>query len=748
MPATAPWSFQSTGTGYDTAYTEASATSLTFAPQTVSTTSAPQLVTLTNNGDETAALVIQYHYLGTDFYAEDNCPSQLAPGASCVAQVTFTPTQAGLRTGVLYVTGGPGATNLYIPLSGTGLASGAAGPPVSALPLCNLAAETVGTTTPAPGQYVYLENNGSVPFTVTGITVSGDFSIYSNQCGALPFQLAVQGSCYVYTLFTPSAAGSRTGNLTFTDTASGSPQSVALSGTGVAGALSLEFYPSPTADFGSDVPVGVESGAITVYAQNAGTSPISMNRALVSGDFLITGDNCSGTTLAGTTEDGSGSLSYCQVNVVFKPTATGSRTGTLTFIDSAGNSPQTVALAGNAIADTGTAAVTPTQLDFSTQAVGTTSATQSVLITNPGDTAITINNYKTGTGNFSTTDWYCPAVPFALAAGGSCGVYVQFTPTSAAALTDTLTITGSIGTATVSLSGTGVAEAKTIGFTPASPMNSGSVVKGQSSGANGRSGDEPGDLVSIRNTGTAPVTFSVSPAIGGTNKADFSLYNPNACGNNTTQLQPGASCPMWITFTPSTTAAETATLTFTDDATGGTQVLTLNGTGIAAAPASSLSNNLLNFDNQAEGTTSPENTYLYFYNNSGTAVTLGNAVLSAGFVVSNGAQTCNGASVPASGGSCYVYVSFAPTSAGLITGTITFKNSGGTTLVSAPLTGYSPTPALSGLLSPSTLNFLPSQVVTTTSSDLTTVFTNTGNEPLTVGTVDGHQSRRGTYERI
>ncbi len=373
----------------------------------------------------------------------------------------------------------------------------------------------------------------------------------------------------------------------------------------MAGAQTLEFYPSPTADFGDDVPVGVESGAITVYAQNAGTSPITMNRALVSGDFVISYDSCSGTTLAGTTEDGSGSLSYCQVNVNFKPTATGSRTGTLTFIDSAGNSPQTVALAGNAIADTGTAAVTPTQLDFSTQAVGTTSATQSVLITNPGDTAITINNYKTGTGNFSTTDWYCGTLPITLNPGGSCGIYVQFTPTSAAALTDTLTITGSIGSATVSLSGTGVAESKTIGFTPASPMNSGSVVKGQSSGANGSSGGEAGDLVSIRNTGTAAVTFSVSPAIGGTNAADFSLYNPDGCGNNTTQLQPGASCPMWITFTPSTTAAETATLTFTDDATGGTQVLTLKGTGIAAAPASSLSNNLLNFDNQVVGTTSP-----------------------------------------------------------------------------------------------------------------------------------------------
>ncbi len=724
-----------TGTGADGAFTEASATSLTFGPQNVSTTSAQQLVTLTNSGTETAALSIYYPYLGTDFYAEDNCSSQLVPGASCVASVTFTPTRAGLRTATLYVQGGGGPT-ISIPLSGTGLAAGATGTVNFSSPALQFGSQTVGTTTAAPGQLVYINNTGSVPVTVSAITASGDFSIYSNGCGAVPFQLAVQSSCYVYTTFTPSAVGSRTGFLTFTDSASGSPQSVALSGTGVAGAQTLEFYPSPTVDFGSDVPVGVESGTITVYAQNAGTSPITINRTMVSGDFLVTYDGCSGTTLAGTTQDGTGSLSYCRVNVNFLPTATGLRTGTLTFIDSAGNSPQTVALSGNAIADTGTAAVTPTQLDFSTQAVGTTSATQSVLITNPGDTVITVNSYKTGTGNFSTADWYCGTVPFTLNPGASCGVHVQFTPTSAAALTDSLTIAGSIGTAKVSLSGTGVAESKTIGFTPASPMNSGSVVKGQSSGANGSSGSEAGDLVSIRNTGTAAVTFSASPAIGGTNAADFSLSNPYRCGNNATTLAPGASCPMWITFTPSVAAAETATLTFTDDATGTTQVLTLNGTGIAAAPKSYLSNDLLNFDNQVVGTTSPTNTYLYFYNNSGASVTLGNAVLSAGFLTPTGDQNCNG-QVIANGSSCYVYVSFAPTSAGLITGTITFKNSGGTVLASAPLTGYAAAAVLSGLLTPSTLNFLPSQVVTSTSSDLTTVFTNTGNLPLTIGTVTG-----------
>jgi hypothetical protein len=727
-----------TGTGYDTDYTVASAASLSFGSLSVGGASAPQQVTLTNIGNETATLNIYYYYylLGTSFYADDNCPTQLAPGASCVAEVTFAPTQAGLNTGTLYITGGGGPT-IYIPLSGTGLPAGATGAVTFSSPTLQFGSEGVGQTTSY--QSVHLENNSSVPFTVTGITVSGDFSIYTNQCGTTPFELAPESSCYVSVTFTPSAGGARAGSLTFADSAAGSPQSVALSGTGVAATQTLEFYPSPGVTFGDDVPVGTQSGTITVYAQNAGTTPITIDRAKASGDFLISYDGCSGTTLAGTTEDGSGSLAYCIVYVIFQPTATGQRTGSLTFVDSAGNSPQALALSGNAIADTGTAAVTPTQLVFGTQAVGTSSAVQYVTIENPGDSPVTIDGYATGTGSFSVTNYGCSAPPFVLTAGNSCQVQVQFTPASTGALTDTLTVTGSIGNATVSLSGTGVAESKTIGFTPASPMNSGSVVEGQSSGAGGRSENYQGDLVSIRNTGTATVTFSANPAIGGTNAADFSLnnYDPyyGYCGNSGNQLAPGASCVMWITFTPSIVGAETATLTLTDDATGATQVLTLEGTGVATAPKYALSNNLLNFDNQVKGTTSPENTYLYFYNNSTSAVTLGNVAIGAGFLTPS--DNCSGQVIPAHGGSCYVYVSFAPTSAGLITGTITFKNSGGTTLVSAPLSGYAPAPAVSAILTPTTLNFLPGQPVTSTSPSMSTVLTNTGNLPLTVGTVTG-----------
>ena len=601
-----------TATGFDTAFIGTSATNLAFGNQNVGTTSAPQTVTLTNNGDLTASPNI-YANTGIDFTVLNNCSAPLAPGESCTATVTFHPTQTGVRTDTLNITAaGPTMT---IPLSGTGLSSGANGMLGFSAASLDFGTQLVGTTTTYQGMSI--QNTGSVPIGVTAITYSGDFGPYSTTCGALPFQLNPEASCIVYSTFTPSAPGLRTGNLTFSDSAPGSPQSIPLTGTGLASGKTLEFYPSSGVNFGSSVPVGIQSGVITVYAENAGTSPLTIYRVIASGDFGVSSTNCSNYTIPGTTEDGTGTLSYCSANVYFKPTASGLRTGTLTFIDNGSGSPNVVQLSGNALAATGAITVEDSAYAYASQAVGTTSAVQYVLLINPGDTAITVNSYSTGTGNFSVTNYNCSAVPFILNPGSSCNVAVRFTPTSAGALSDLLTVHSSAGNATASLTGTGLAASMTIGLTPASPMNSGSVVVGQTSGANGSSDGQTGDLVSIRNTGTAPVTFSVNPAVTGTNQTEFVVYNPNSCGTTTTPLQPGASCPMWIRFTPGATGARTATLTFTNNATGSPQSLVLNGTGISAAPASSLSNNLLNFDNTVQGATSATNTYIRFYNKVG-----------------------------------------------------------------------------------------------------------------------------------
>src|SRR5262249_9172617 len=75
------------------------ATTITFADQTVGTTSTPaKTVTLTNNG--TVALTLNPAIAITGDFAQTNdCGASLAASAHCTITVTFTPTAAGARTG-------------------------------------------------------------------------------------------------------------------------------------------------------------------------------------------------------------------------------------------------------------------------------------------------------------------------------------------------------------------------------------------------------------------------------------------------------------------------------------------------------------------------------------------------------------------------------------------------------------------------------------------------------------------------
>jgi hypothetical protein len=83
-------------------------------------------------------------------------------------------------------------------------------------------------TTSAP-QPVMLSNNGSAGLAISGITTSGDFA-QTSTCGAT---VAAGASCTINVTFTPTAASARTGSLSIADNAGTSPQTVALSGTGV-----------------------------------------------------------------------------------------------------------------------------------------------------------------------------------------------------------------------------------------------------------------------------------------------------------------------------------------------------------------------------------------------------------------------------------------------------------------------------------------------------------------------------------
>src|SRR2546427_4502670 len=129
--------------------------------------------------------------------------------------------------------------------------------------------------------------------------------------------------------------GARSGVVTIVDSASTSPQNVPLSGTGI-----VNLTLSPTKLNFSNQAVGTVSELQTVQPHNSSTVTIPITSVVITGDFTVL-DSCFARVPAGY---------YCDLDIKFVPTAIGPRTGTLTILDGATNSPQPVALSGNGIA--------------------------------------------------------------------------------------------------------------------------------------------------------------------------------------------------------------------------------------------------------------------------------------------------------------------------------------------------------------------------------------------------------------
>lgn len=93
--------------------------------------------------------------------------------------------------------------------------------------------------------------------------------------------------------------------------------------------------------------------------------------------------------------------------------------------------------------------------------------------------------------------------------------------------------------------------------------------------------------VTVTNNGNAGLTIS-AVGISGVNASDFAI-SANSCSGAT--LAVNSPCTVSVTFTPSTTGSETASLKFTDNAPGSPQSVGLTGTGtdfsIGLAPGGS-----------------------------------------------------------------------------------------------------------------------------------------------------------------
>jgi hypothetical protein len=198
-------------------------TSLTWGNVVVGTTGVKKTVTLANTG--TATLNISNIAASGDFALVTStkpCGSTLAVGANCKISATFTPTQLGARAGNITITDNAPNSPQTVPLTGKGVAP-ATLTPASA----TYAAQTVGTTSTA--KTFTLTNNQSVALTGIVVSTTGDFSVSTTTCTT---SLAAKANCKISVVFTPQATGTRTGTLKAADSASNSPQTSSLTGTG------------------------------------------------------------------------------------------------------------------------------------------------------------------------------------------------------------------------------------------------------------------------------------------------------------------------------------------------------------------------------------------------------------------------------------------------------------------------------------------------------------------------------------
>jgi hypothetical protein len=195
---TSPQTVSSTGVGSGVPAVELSATSLNFGNQQVGTSSAPQKLTLTNNGSASLSMTA-ITVAGASFTATNTCGTSVPAGKSCTISVTFAPLGPGLKTGTIYITDSANPPNQTVSLSGTGTQ------PVVTLSPTSVAFGNQEVNTSSAPQKVTLTNTGG-NLTMTSITVAGASFTETNNCGS---SIPVGGSCTISVTFAPPGPASK-----------------------------------------------------------------------------------------------------------------------------------------------------------------------------------------------------------------------------------------------------------------------------------------------------------------------------------------------------------------------------------------------------------------------------------------------------------------------------------------------------------------------------------------------------------
>jgi len=350
--------------------------------------------------------------------------------------------------------------------------------------------------------------------------------------------VAIGGTCTITMTYTPTVSGTDSGSFVVANDSIGNPQTVNLSGTGIANIITF----SPGA-FGQ-VPINTTE-TLTVTATVLGDAPLFGGATIFGTGFAIDSQACSAAT--------------CSVTVSYSPTVVGDSAGSLTILSDGFGSPHVVDLSGSGVAP---ATVAYSSGDFGDVLTGTTAElTIEALVSG---VSVTFDN-PAATG---------PVAPFAILSetcsgstvsdGATCSFTVTYSPTAGGPDIGSFSVgSNATGNTQVDLMGTGVPPG-TVAFTSASL---GVLAGGELDFGNG------GQLSSTitLTVGVGPVTFDTVTVTGGR----FDEAGGGTCEGATIAV--GATCTVVVDFNGGGNATRNGTLTVLHDGSDSPSTLSLTG---------------------------------------------------------------------------------------------------------------------------------------------------------------------------
>jgi hypothetical protein len=227
-----------TGTGTQTPQAQITATPSTVAfGSVVDGTTNSQTISIKNTGNADLTLS-QDSVTGTGFTISGLSLQTIPAGSSVTFNAVFSPTTAGAGSGSISIVSNAGNSPFAISLSGTGTASVAS---LSASP----ASVNFGNIAPGntSSQNVTLTNTGNANVTISGINVTG---AGLSDSGVSPnMTLQPNQSLTLTATFSPTSAGSTSGNITISSNAA---SSIVISLSGTSHTVNLAWSPSSSTD--------------------------------------------------------------------------------------------------------------------------------------------------------------------------------------------------------------------------------------------------------------------------------------------------------------------------------------------------------------------------------------------------------------------------------------------------------------------------------------------------------------------